>query len=331
MSTARLSWPSRCRWLALAALLGLLACQGDAAPASAAPQQSGGPSGAGEIPDGGLQDAAPAPSMPPPGGDAGPDDGRAACSRTPFEEPLDTQLFRSVTTRLVDASGAAADAPVTVCSFDLCIAGQTDAAGVTLVELHGMARSLRAPMLKLGDGISFAEFAYGLADQPEQDLGSRLAVRLPAGKGAPMAPGQKATHGGVTVAIQAGSDIRFDELIYSDADRGLKAVSIPVSQGAPTAAVTPSIELAWALVPQGTTFCPAATVSVPNAAGWPPGTQVEFLVHGVDLEQNFAPFGGWGVVSGGAVSADGSRIETAPGQGLPVLSTLGVRRIYTPG
>jgi hypothetical protein len=86
------------------------------------------------------------------------------------------------------------------------------------------------------------------------------------------------------------------------------------------------LEIVVALAPSGAEVCPAAGLSVPNTAGWPAGTAVEFFLHGVEVEEEWAPYGGWTKVSGGEVSANGARVATTPGEGIPALSLVGIRR-----
>ncbi len=59
---------------------------------------------------------------------------------------------------------------------------------------------------------------------------------------------------------------------------------------------------------------------------WPAGTAVEFYIHSVSVDQEWAPYAGWAKVSDGAVSADGKTIATADGQGLPVLEVFGIQK-----
>ena len=58
---------------------------------------------------------------------------------------------------------------------------------------------------------------------------------------------------------------------------------------------------------------------------WAAGAAVEFYIHGLDVGQEWAPYAGWAKVSDGKVSDDGTEVVTADGQGIPVLSTFGVR------
>ncbi|HEX7671984.1 MAG TPA: hypothetical protein VF395_20455, partial [Polyangiaceae bacterium] len=86
-------------------------------------------------------------------------------------------------------------------------------------------------------------------------------------------------------------------------------------------------EIIVGLTPTSTTFCPRAGLSVPNTPGWKAGAAVEFFLHGVEVTEEFAPYGGWAKVSSGTVSADGKTVDTDPDEtsGLPILSVVGVR------
>jgi hypothetical protein len=137
--------------------------------------------------------------------------------------------------------------------------------------------------------------------------------------------GGNAVSGGVTLAIPAGCVVTVDMLNYETADSQLfRAVQIPVSKEMPV--IMPSgltIGILIGVAPLETTFCPAVGVTVPNTAGWPAGTAVEFYLHGVDTFEEWSVYGGWTKVSDGAVSADGTSVSTT-GAGFPVLETFAV-------
>lgn len=214
---------------------------------------------------------------------------------------------------------------VNVCSFDLCIPGKVDEAGAAKVQNTLTGPGLRRPALTIGDGRSFLEIAYPLADAADQALGPVVAIRLPpVAQGVPIVTGGSTTAGGVTLVTASDTRVDHDELSYAPDQRGLRAVTLAEVP----AAIDPAehLELIVGLAPQGTTFCPAASASFPNSRGWPAGTDVEILVQGVDLEQRFAPYGGWAKVSNARVTADGKAIVTSPGEGLPVLTVVGLRR-----
>ena len=84
-------------------------------------------------------------------------------------------------------------------------------------------------------------------------------------------------------------------------------------------------ELAYGLAPLGTTFCPAAKLSLKNTLDWPPGTDVEVFVQGLDVSEKWAPYGSWLEVAEARVSSDGKSIDTTSG-GIPILSSIALRR-----
>ncbi|HEY2511077.1 MAG TPA: hypothetical protein VGI39_09485 [Polyangiaceae bacterium] len=265
----------------------------------------------------------------PPALDAGP----PQCPVTALPAPQGSQVFDSLTASLVDDQGApATNAPLTVCGFDLCLTGKAGASGVTAVQNAQSGQTLERPALKIGDGVTFAELAYPLPDRPDFDLGKTVAIPLPSvASGAPLLAGASATAGGVTVTLASNAVVTFDALTYAPDARAFRAKAIELTN--PPLAIDPAekLAIAYALVPQGTTFCPPAALDVPNTPGWPAGTEVEVLVHGTDLAQPFAPYGGWAVVATGSVSADGQRVRTAEGSGLPVLAAVGIRRVQDGG
>ena len=84
------------------------------------------------------------------------------------------------------------------------------------------------------------------------------------------------------------------------------------------------LDAIFALAPVGAVVCPPATLELPNTPGYPAGSEVELLIHGADVEEEWAPYGLWRVVATGRVDDAGERIATIDG-GLPVISAVGVR------
>jgi hypothetical protein len=80
------------------------------------------------------------------------------------------------------------------------------------------------------------------------------------------------------------------------------------------------------MTPVGTILCPAAKMTVENTTGLPPGARVEFFVHGVEVSEEWAPYGGWAHVSDGTVSDDGATISTDDAGGIPIVSVVGIRK-----
>jgi hypothetical protein len=69
-------------------------------------------------------------------------------------------------------------------------------------------------------------------------------------------------------------------------------------------------------------------LTIPNPdPGWLPGTTVDFVANGVEASATAAlPYGAWGHIGTGTVSADGRTITTdsGPGSGVPMLGIVGV-------
>lgn len=210
-----------------------------------------------------------------------------------------------------------------VCGLNLCINGTTGANGHVIVNVN---TSLTQPAFKYGEGYTFARFAQPLPTQAPIVIPVAVTVALPA-VGVDFVPGKDAISGGVTLSIPAGGVVEVDTLTYDMPDKQLfRAAEIPIAKA--PAAVDPALnlEMLFGVGPVETTFCPSAGVTVPNTPSWPAGTAVEFYVHGVDVSEDFAPYGGWAKASDGAVSADGKTVSSAAGGGLPVLTAFGVRK-----
>ena len=216
------------------------------------------------------------------------------------------------------------DLPVQVCGLDQCFNGMSGNGGKTVVTPR---TKLTSPAFKYGDGFEYAELAVPLGNNATQDLGLIVALPLPDfADGAAFPKAGDVSNGDVTLSLARGSTVQHDLLTYSDdADLVFRSTSIPIE--ASSKALDPSFgfELAYAVAPLGTTFCPAAKLSLKNSLNWDPGTQVEVFIQGLDVAEEWAPYGTWTQVAEGSVSADGSSIDTTSG-GIPILSSIAVRR-----
>ena len=152
-------------------------------------------------------------------------------------------------------------------------------------------------------------------------------VRLPALEtGVPLSAGSAASSGGLSLLPPAGGTIRIDQLTYESVEeQSLRAVRVPNELVPQFADAELGLELVYGATPVDTHFCPPAALRVDNTEGWAPGSEVEVLLHGVAIEEEFAPYGGWAKVSDARVSTDGAHIETTS-PGIPVLGVLGLRR-----
>src|SRR5262249_33644068 len=157
--------------------------------------------------------------------------------------------FQSLTASLVNQRGAiAADAPLTVCGFNLCLTGEVDATGAARVANAASAPPLLGPALKIGDGLAYAELAYALPDRPVVDLGPTVAAALPpVEQGVPLAAGATSTMAGVTLTIAPGAAIAFDEIASPPDQRGLRVAPIPLASPPLAIDASTRIELAFAM------------------------------------------------------------------------------------
>lgn len=231
----------------------------------------------------------------------------------------------SIEATVVDLAGKPMpDTSAQVCGIDICITGQTDSNGHVLLMVD---KELTAPAFKFGDALAYAKLAIPV-DQATVVYPKLVTAKLPAA-GAKLVTGSAVVSGDVTLNMDAGSNIIIDDLTYDTDDKQLfRAAAIPVDQESAVLDVDPTLklELLYGVSPIETVICPAAKVTVPNSAKWPAGTDVEFVIHGVDVGQEWAAYGKWQKVSDGKVSADGATVSTVDGGGLPVLTAFGVRK-----
>lgn len=266
--------------------------------------------------DSGKPEPTPAPSPTPP----------AVCEAGPgYREDVSPQRVDSLSAELVDRDGEpVANELVQVCGLDLCTNGGSDTQGRVSIT---PAQEFREPAFKFGEGRESARFAWLLPDEPELELGVVRTVRLPPlATAVALTPGETITYEELVLTLAPGTKIQIDGLSFrTPEERGLRAVRVPLDRAPEVVQSGPGLELVYATTPVETRFCPPATLAIPNDEGWDAGTEVELWLHGVDITEEFAPYGGWAKVSEAVVSADGERIETTE-PGLRVLGVLGFRR-----
>jgi hypothetical protein len=257
------------------------------------------------------------------GSDAGA--GGPQCTAPGYPSNAPPTQIDEVDATLVDPSGKAVpNLLVQVCGLDVCVNGATNVAGKTSVT-PGM--TLLSPAFKYGDGFDFAKLAAPLGSGEVQDLGQLVALPLPSyAEGAAFPKSGDVSNGDLTLVLAPGGSVTHDILTYSD-DSELVFRSVPIPLAASARAVDPSLgfELGYAVAPVSTTFCPPAGLSVKNSLAWAAGSAVEIFVQGLEVDEKWAPYGGWVKVADASVSADASSIDTTSG-GIPILSSIALRR-----
>lgn len=236
----------------------------------------------------------------------------------------------SVQAVVLDTDGAPVDEGllVQVCGVNvgpnLCVNGEVGANGAVRVPTD---YDFPKPAFKYGDGLVFGKLGM-LVSVPSDgiDLGTVHLPRLPA-VGAPVSAGATAESGGARLTLLAGTEVEVDKLVYRTAeDQAFRAAALPLELVRPELDAGAGLELVYTLAPLDMTFCPHATLELPNTAGWEAGTPVEFLLQGLEIDrQPWAPYGEWAVIATGEVSEDGASVVTTDG-GIPLLGSIGVRR-----
>jgi hypothetical protein len=271
--------------------------------------------------------------------DAGSRDGRAdagdasmasSCAMMPVctgSSKADQSCVGTVDAELVDPSGApAVGVIVTICGTDLCSEPiTTGASGKVALSL---CIFMASPSFRVLDDPTWAPFAVRLpADVASVSLGKVTVTPLPAaGATFPSsASGGSVSSNGVTLQISAAGSVTFDDehQALSANARQFRAVEI---SALPPDLTDATVTDAWALAPENTLLAPGATLTVPNAKGWSPLAEVNFYLDGTDEGKTaIAPWGEWGAVGVGAVSADGSVITlTAASGGLREIGFIGL-------
>jgi len=269
------------------------------------------------------------PSPSPDGGKSNPDSGAPprSCPAPGYPTGGTPLTFNGLSATVVDENGAPAkNVSAQACGINVCINGKTDSSGVALITEK---QPLRGGAFKYGGGQEYARFAL-LLDLPASDgleLGEQRTVSFdPPSEGAPMEAGQVAASRGATITLASDATAAPDPFDFDTDDlKKFRAAEVPEAIWPEVVDRSLNFALVVALTPSDTEICPAAKLTLANTPELSPGTPVEFFVHGTDVIERWAPYGGWAKVSDGEVSADGATIETDPSGGLPILSVVGVR------
>jgi hypothetical protein len=232
----------------------------------------------------------------------------------------------SVDARLVDAGGGGVGGQMlTVCGTNLCsLPVMTDSSGFAH---FAPCLNLAQPALKFLGGPAYVSFAAAVTS-PMQTFPPATMVPLPA-QGAPFpAGGGVVRSGAVTLQIAAGS-VTFDPSAPTDPSwQEFRATPIDTAAAPPGLDAALGVKALWGLAPANAAILPAAALTIPNPDPcWLPGATVDFVASGVEASAKAPlPYGAWGHIGTGTVSADGKTITTDPGagNGVPMLGIVGV-------
>jgi hypothetical protein len=214
---------------------------------------------------------------------------------------------------------------ISVCG-GLCIGGKVSAQGKFSIPVK---RRLASPGLSVPIGTTaFAAFVIALKREGDVQLPPLLAARLPE-QGVPFpAAGTEATvsSGDVTLHIAPETQIVLDELTFETEDqRRFRAVAVPPEKVPPFVPDGLVFGALYALGPSGAKLVPPAPAAFATPSKWPPGASVEVYAHGLDEWSTTPPWASMSKVAMGHVSASGDAVSLDPGEGLPVLTWVGLR------
>jgi hypothetical protein len=246
------------------------------------------------------------------------------CTPPGYHVDADPTQVDEVQAVLHDPSGAAVNhLAIQVCGTDTCTYDFSDKNGKVDTS-PGVPLIL--PAFKFGDGTDYAELAIPITEA-KSNLGDVVALPLPAyADGAVFPKSGSVTNGDLTLFIDNDTAVVHEVLNYTDDSQLVfRTVQIPVAQSALVLDASFGFELAYAVAPLGSTFCPAARLSLKNTLNWDAGTAVEVFIQGLNADEAWAPYRTWVKVADASVSSDGSSIDTTSG-GIPVLSSIAVRR-----
>lgn len=147
------------------------------------------------------------------------------------------------------------------------------------------------------------------------------------------AVGASAKSNSITIDVPAGGSVTVDELTYEDpSTQTFRVALLPADAVAPAVDPALGLEIVYGAAPMETEFCPAATLHAPNTLGWAAGAAVELFIHGLEVGQEWAPYGGWAKVSDATVSADGDRDSGRAGDpAATARSASGWKKVMFPG
>jgi hypothetical protein len=279
------------------------------------------------------------------GGTGVTDAGEEACSAgSPGPTPESVCLLE-VTGRVVDENGAPISGLVTSVCGPVCFNGESDAGGAFQV-MPGVHLDLRDYSITPHGRPARAGFYFQLpVDRPGPaiDVGELLLPSLPL-EGPTLvvksdragAPAQTVTSSEVTLDVPAGVLVELDveDVLAEDVGKRFRVLAVPAERHGAFAKPELGLKALYALAPFESSFVAEsdgalalARLSFENSARFAAGTAVEVLALGTYLYPEWIRPAAFERVATARVSADGTRIEMDPGQGVAHLTWFGLREL----
>jgi hypothetical protein len=244
--------------------------------------------------------------------------------------------------RTVDATGAPLGGISTSVCGVVCWYGDSDASGAFSVSIGEKIVPAKYSTLPHGRPARTSfYFALPSVTEPVVNVGDLTLLELPA-SGPELvvwsdkagAPAQTVTSGELTLALEAGTQVKLDvEDVALDAlGKQFRALAVPAAQRGRFADEKLGLVALFALSPFEAAVvaeadgAPAlARLRAENTTGLAAGTAVEWLALGSYLFDDWVTPAAFEVVATGSVSGDGKALEMDAGQGIGYLTWVGVR------
>jgi hypothetical protein len=257
-------------------------------------------------------------------------DAPAPCTEPPDMRPEGGTCVLEAEGTVTDLSGnPLGDLVMTMCSPTICYGGRADDAGVYDLPIGDFLDTANYAVHADGRPDHAVDYYRLVADEPAViDVNMHEPTLPPSTVSLPPdgAPASSVTVGDITLQVAAGTMFDLDvEDFGTAAGRILRVASVPLASAPPYAAAN-HVAAIYALAPSGAIPSVPLGVSVRNAAGLPASAAVDFLVLSDDYTDTPPSVGLLLVEATGHVSADGTTIQTDPGQGIDEITWLAVRQ-----
>jgi hypothetical protein len=257
-------------------------------------------------------------------------DAPAPCSAPPDMRPEGGTCVLEAEGTVTDLAGnPVPDLVMTMCSPTICYGGRADDAGVYDLPIGDFLDTGNYAVHADGRPDHAVDYHRLAPDEPQVIDVNMQVPTLPASTvslPADGAPASSVTVGDITLQVAAGTTFDLDvEDFGTAAGRLLRVASVPLASAPPYAAAN-QVAAIYALAPSGAIPSVPMGVSVRNAAGLPASAAVDFLVLSDDYTDTPPTVGLLLVQATGHVSADGTTIQTDPGQGIDEITWLAVRQ-----
>jgi hypothetical protein len=254
----------------------------------------------------------------------------APCSAPPDKRPDGGTCVLEAKGTVSDLAGVALpDLVMTMCSPATCYGTRADDAGAYVVSIGDFLVTQNYAVHADGRPDHAVDYFRLGANEPQViTVDMRVPPLPPSTVLLPpdSAPASSVTVGDLTLQIAAGTTFDLDiEDFGTDAGRTLRVAPVAL-EDAPSYAAANNVDAIYALAPSGAKPSQPMGVVLRNAAALPAAAAVDLLVLSDDYFSTPPSVGTLVLAASAHVSADGSTIQTDPGQGISEITWLAVRR-----